>query len=99
MLEVERWSALRFVVPMLASKRWEAFREPTPSPAVLILAVGRARDRLKPGLRTGLDAIFGVWSPAFSRIYAMKKVHRPHPSPLPQEREPLFPALGKVTNR
>ena len=42
--------------------------------AVLILAVGRSRDRLKPGLRTGLDAVFCVWSPAFRRSVAKLRI-------------------------
>ena len=41
--------------------------------AVLILAVGRARDWLKPGLRTELDAIVGVWSPALRACFKIRR--------------------------
>ena len=32
-----------------------------------------------------------------SRDYAVEKEFRPHPGPLPQERETTWPALGRIT--
>src|SRR5438445_135424 len=52
----------------------------------------------RPG-SVGVHAL-ACWRPgtAFSRLYAVRRFVRPHPDPLPQERERAIAALGRVTN-